>query len=142
MHGTAAAPHNQAELTLDATEAANPEWAPWLRLLRRARAAQAAGWMADIGLASDRPPDAPLLHDAIITADPARLQEWLRELVGAAAEEAEDPRTFGDTERVAGDALVLLEAAIELDALRLEALAAAHSCDSSRLSAVMQPCRC
>ena len=138
MHRTTAASHREGELTLDATEAANPEWAPWLRLLRRARAAPVASWKADLGLAIRRAPDAPLLHEAVIAVDEALFGAWVRELLDAAAAEADDPRSLGDPERIASDALPLLEAAVALDEPRADALAAGHSSDALRLSAIMQ----
>ena len=138
MQRTAAGGHGQAELTLDATEAANPEWAPWLRLLRRARAQDAAGWAIDVGLPARRAQDAPLLHDAVIAVDESRAVGWVGELLHAAAAESDDAAAFGDVRGLSSDALSLLESAIALDAARLESLGAVHGCDSSRLAAVMQ----
>ncbi|HSJ64216.1 MAG TPA: formate dehydrogenase accessory protein FdhE [Gemmatimonadaceae bacterium] len=138
MQRTHANSLGQAELTLDATEAANPEWAPWLRLLRRARAECAAGWAIDLGVPAGRTPDAPLLHQAVIAVDEARAREWVAELFTAAAAETDEARAFGDPGRYAARALELLESAIALDAARLEGMSAALGADPARVAAVVQ----
>ena len=109
MRRTAAGGHGQAELTLDATEAANPEWAPWLRLLRRARAQDAAGWALDVGLPARRTEEAPLLHEAVIAVEESRATEWVGELLHAAAAASDDAAAFGDLRDLASEALALLE---------------------------------
>jgi FdhE protein len=138
MQRTHAPSLGQAELTLDATEAANPEWAPWLRLLRRARVECAAGWAIDLGVPAGRAPDAPLLHQAVIAVDEARAREWVAELFTAAAAETDDARAFGEPGRYAAGALELLESAIALDASRVEGMSAALGADPARVAAVVQ----
>jgi FdhE protein len=135
MHRTAPARHRAPGLTLAATEAANPEWAPWLRLLGRAQAAASPSWAIDIGIApGDRA--APLLHDAIVALDIERLAHWTTELLAAAAPEervASGMQAIGRPESIE-----LLEAAIALDTDRLDALAERRDEDAHRLAAITQ----
>jgi FdhE protein len=138
MHRAHAAQHGQAELTLDAAEASNPEWAPWLRLLRRARDPERAPWQPDVGLGSHRAADTPLLHEAVIALDAVQARGWIAELVGAAASESDDPTAYGDLDFTAGDAMSLLEATIALDGERFDGMASARGADPARLAAVLQ----
>jgi FdhE protein len=138
MPRTHAASLGQAELTLDTTEAANPEWAPWLRLLRRARVECAAGWAIDLGIAAGRASEAPLLHQSVIALDEPRARGWIGELFAAAAAEADDPRAFGDPGRYASDAFGLLASAIALDTLRLDEMSVGLGGDPARVAAVVQ----
>jgi hypothetical protein len=138
MHRAHAAQHGQAELTLDAAEASNPEWAPWLRLLRRARDPERAPWQPDVGLGTHRAADTPLLHEAVIALDAVQARGWIAELVGAAASESDDPTAYGDLDFTAGDAMSLLEATIALDGERFDGMASARGADPARLAAVLQ----
>jgi FdhE protein len=135
MHRTAPGRHRSPELTLAATAAANPEWAPWLRLLERAQSATAPPWVIEIGLVPERG-DAPLLDQAIIAVDTARLAAWTSDLLAAAAEE--QPSTIGTTPIGRAEAIALLEAAIALDTDRLDDLAERRGEDAHRLAATMQ----
>jgi FdhE protein len=138
MQRTDAPTLGQAELTLDATEAANPEWGPWLRLLRRARAECAAGWAIDLGVTSGRADDAPLLHQSVIAVDEPQARGWVHQLFAAAAAEADEPGAFGEPGRYAAGALGLLQSAIAFDAESIEDLARPLGGDSMRVAAVLQ----
>jgi FdhE protein len=134
MHRTAAARNRSRGLTLEATAAANPEWAPWLGLLGRAQAATTPSWGITLGLAE--PDDkAPLLHRAVVALDTERLAAWTSDLFAAAA--PDDAREH--TARVdRADSVALLQAAIALDSDRLDAIAERRGEDAHRLGAVMQ----
>ena len=134
MHRTTAARNRSRGLTLEATAAANPEWAPWLRLLGRAQAARTPAWSLTLGLAE--PDDtSPVLHDAILALDSERLASWTSDLFGSAATD-EQRRSLEPVDRA--QAIALLEAAIALDADRLDAIAEQRADDPHRLAAVMQ----
>lgn len=134
MQRTAPGRHRSPGVALAATEAANPEWAPWLRLLGRAQAASSPSWVVQIGLA-ERSNAAPLLDHAIITLDTDRLATWTTELLAAAAPDERAPS--GNVVNRA-EAIELLEAAIALDADRLDALAERRNEDAHRQAASMQ----
>ena len=135
MQRTAPARNRAPGLTLAATEAANPEWAPWLRLLGRAQAAASPAWLVHVGLAEDRG-ETPLLHEAVLAVDTARLASWTNELLSAAAPEQRATRGSAAIDRAIS--IELLEAAIALDADRLDALAERMGEEAPRLAATMQ----
>lgn len=133
MHRTASTRHRAPGLTLAATEAANPEWAPWLRLLGRAQAASSPPWVVEIGLSPENG-EAPLLHDAVLALDTERLASWTSDLLAAAAPESGGASGISNRQ----EAIDLLEAAITLDADRLDALAERRGDDPHRLAASIQ----
>lgn len=135
MQRTTAARHRSSGLRLEAAAAANPEWAPWLRLLARARAAARAGWSVALGI-TKVDASAPLLHDAVLALDTERLTAWTSEVFVAARSEEQSGKRPGSLDRA--EAVTLLEAAIALDANRLDGMADRLNEDAHWLAAVTQ----
>jgi FdhE protein len=99
------------------------------------------GWTVELGLATERSPGAPSLHDAVLVVDGRRLRAWVEALVGAAVDGARgqgahDGLAALRVERL--DPVALLEAAIRLDEIALADLAAAAGGDAGALGAVAQ----
>ncbi|MGH7673728.1 MAG: hypothetical protein ACREMV_00535, partial [Gemmatimonadales bacterium] len=95
-----------------ALEGDNPEWGPWLALLRELERALGesgeGGPPVDVRLPAVRADGAPLLHDADIVVDVAHLSRWLGRLTAAAAS---DGATALAQYRPAPDAAIALVAA-------------------------------
>lgn len=135
MHGSAPGRFRAPELTLAATEADNPEWAPWLRLVGDASAA--SPWAVDIGLPVHPAPGAPLLHDALLSLDAERARSWVAALFDTARGLTGEDQlgSAGDAE---ANALALLEAAIAMDGARLDALSTEAGASPEAFAAVAQ----
>jgi FdhE protein len=106
----------------------HPEWAPWLRVLEGALAADDdAAWAAAVP-APGAVAGAPLLADAVVAVDAAATARLVRDVAGRAG--------LGDRRAVAARAVALLDAAINHDEERLAALAAEARVDPTRLGAI------
>ena len=126
---------------MDTLLASQPETAPWLGVLAAIlEEAAEPTWdaiAASTVLQAERSPGTPLLAGARIPIDAALADRWVRRVLALAAEsgpEAIGLRTAaGD---VALDARAVLEAAVNADAGRLEALARSLDIDPDALAAV------
>ncbi|HUF29933.1 MAG TPA: formate dehydrogenase accessory protein FdhE [Gemmatimonadaceae bacterium] len=125
-------------MTFSAAATENPEWGPWLRLLERAQDAAGEPWRVEIGLAANREVRAPLLHEARLALEGARVREWLDTMLRAAAAELKGRAELGSMQLDEANALRLLEAAIGLDEPMLERLAEARGAATAPLAAVLQ----
>ena len=117
-----------ARRQIDTLLNAQPEAAPWLGVISAAlEAAADPGWDAVAGAATLRPeraPGAPLLAGARIPLDRDRAGRWVRRVLALAGEvgpEAASLRVAARGEAL--DSLALLEAAVNADGERLDALA-------------------
>lgn len=135
MYGSAAGRFRAPELTLAATEADNPEWAPWLRLVGEASAE--APWSVDIGLPVRTAAGAPLLHDAVLSLDAERARSWVASLFGSARDLAGEEQ-LGSPGDAGANALSLLEAAIAMDGASLDELSAGAGASPGAFATVAQ----
>lgn len=112
-----------------------PEWKGWLALLDAVRHEAAdPSWSAAVPECSARAPDVPLLTGATITLDPGRLRRWLQRLLRTATAQGGPAATLTGARSL--DPVRLLEASVECDAGRLDALAAEAGVDVVALRAV------
>jgi FdhE protein len=130
---------------MDILLASQPETAPWLGVLsavleEASDAPSGALWdaiAASTTLQTERAPGTPLLAGAHIPIDAPLADRWVRRVLALAAEAG--PEAIG-LRAVAGsgalDARTLLEAAVNADGARLEALAQSLDVDPDALAAV------
>jgi FdhE protein len=126
---------------MDTLLASQPETAPWLGVLAAVlEEAAEPTWdvvAASTALQAERSPGTPLLAGARIPIDAPLADRWVRRLLALAAEAGPEAiglrAAAGD---VALDARAFLEAAINADADRLEALARSLDIDPDVLAAV------
>jgi FdhE protein len=104
-----------------------PHWRPWLVVLKEVlRAGADGGWDRAVPAAPEPRSDAaPLLAGATLAVERDAATRWLRRLFGAAADAGGDAAaTLGGAARSPGlDPLAVLEAALEQDGARLDAMA-------------------
>jgi FdhE protein len=130
-----------AKRQMDILLAAQPEAGPWLGVLAAALEECANPAWERIAAATTlqpvRAPDAPLLAGARMPLDATLAERWLRRLLALAAEAGPEGPSLRHAVRDEGlDALMLLEATINGEEERLEAIAHALDVDADALGAV------
>jgi FdhE protein len=130
---------SSAQRQIDSLRAAQPEAAPWLRLLATVlEEASDPEWDAAAAAATLRPeraPRVPLLAGATIPVDARLVARWVRRVLALAAEAGTDAaslRSLADTLAP----LDFLAAAVNADGDRLDAMADAAGVDAAALAAV------
>lgn len=137
MHRTASASHGTPELTLATAAERNPEWRPWIELLRLTLAEIDRRWAVEIAPAPARSDGAPLLDGARLTVSERSAAKFVEALLAAAGGARPAFALFADpTSRV--PALPLLEAAVALDRPQIAELAAPTGLDVDALGSVAQ----
>jgi FdhE protein len=126
---------------LDALVDRQPHWRPWIRLLSATRRAiEDRAWARHLTDGADgAPPDAaPRLAGAVLAVEDRLARRWVREILATAAEDSAPAGPFAAAaRRGALDELSLLEASLNEDRARVEAVAHGLGLDPAPLHAVV-----